>query len=122
MKQLIKLFVITLSLTFISACSSHIQQSEVKNYGMDNVSPTIKKNDEGFMQNIYDDFIKNDWEPTISKNRDIKEKYMKEDQNSTNSFTLQEYVDKATAYVGEKPSGENNSNVHKLEQMPVIGK
>jgi len=122
MKQLMKIFVITLSLSFLCACSSHTQNLSVKNSGMDSVSPTIKKNDDGFMQNLYDDFIKSDWEPTISKNEEIKEKYMKKDENHTNSFTLQEYVDKATAYANEKTYDENSSNVHKLEQMPVIGK
>ena len=132
MKQLIKLFVITLSLTFISACSSHTQTTNTKSYDMQNLSPTIEKNENGYMQNALDNFLENDWTPTVSKNRTIQKKYMKEDsinENGTlqyidkeNGFTLQEYVDKAFAYSDGKPNDENNSNVHKLEQMPVIGK
>ena len=131
MIQLIKIFVITLSLLFLIACSSHTQNTNVKSYDLDNVSPTVTKEEVGFMQSIYNDFIDNEWEPTISKNESVREKYMKKDGNSTemkyvednsNAFTLQEYVDKAAAYSGEKINDENSSNVHRLEQMPVIGK
>ena len=37
-------------------------------------------------------------------------------------FTLQEYVDKATAYRKAHPNDYEHSNVRKLESMPIIGK
>jgi len=37
-------------------------------------------------------------------------------------FTLQEYVDKAEAYMDEKPNDYKHSNVKKLESLPAIGK
>ena len=37
-------------------------------------------------------------------------------------FTLQEYVDKATAYRKAHPNDYEHSNVKKLESMPIIGK
>ena len=131
MIQLIKIFVITLSLSFLTACSSHTQNANVKSYDLGDVSPTVTKEKVGFMQSTYNDFIDNEWEPTISKNEVVRKKYMKRDENSTevkyvednsNAFTLQEYVDKAAAYAGEKSDDEKGSNVHKLQLMPVIGK
>ena len=37
-------------------------------------------------------------------------------------FTLQEYVDKASAYRKAHPNDYEHSNVKKLESMPIIGK
>jgi len=95
------------------------------------------------MQHSLDSWLHEDWEPTISKDKEIQKKYMKEEKevksNSSKTsveetkeshfvdkedknFTLQEYVDKAGAYMKAKPNDYNSSNVHKLESMPVIGK
>ncbi|MEJ2414079.1 MAG: hypothetical protein P8Y22_02200, partial [Sulfurimonas sp.] len=90
--------------------------------------------------NSLDGWLKDDWTPSVEKDPEIQKKYMKKkvvvkkgENNTTEekaeytednnrSFTLQEYVDKAVAYQKTKPNDYNNSNVKKLESMPVIGK
>ena len=85
------------------------------------------------MQKSLDSWLHNDWEPTVSKDKEIQKKYMKKEKvveskssktsvKEDRNFTLQEYVDKASAYMKAKPNDYNSSNVHKLESMPVIGK
>ena len=95
------------------------------------------------MQKSLESWLHDDWEPTVSKDKEIQKKYMKEEKVQKNkqtqtsaketkeshfvdkedrNFTLQEYVDKASAYMRAKPNDYNSSNVHKLESMPVIGK
>ncbi len=53
--------------------------------------------------------------------KDGKEKihYVEKDDKP---FTLQEYVDKASAYRKAHPNDYEHSNVKKLESMPIIGK
>ena len=95
------------------------------------------------MQKSLNSWLENEWEPTISKDKEIQKKYMQEEKvqnkgeaqtsaketqeshfvdKEDRNFTLQEYVDKASAYMKEKPNDYNSSNVHKMESMPVIGK
>ena len=92
------------------------------------------------MQESLDAWLESDWLPTISQDKEIQKKYMKKkrvtSQNSdTNNseeqevyvedddrpFTLQEYVDKADAYMRAKPNDYKHSHVHKVESLPVIG-
>ena len=132
MKQLMKIFVITLSLSFLISCSNHTRTEPSKNSTTHSVIPTVTKEKAGFMQNALDSFLEDDWTPTVKSDKTIQKKYMKEDvvdENGTveyvdteDSFTLQEYVDKTAAYMQAKPADHEHSNVHKLEQMPVIGK
>lgn len=93
------------------------------------------------MQKSLDSWLHDDWEPTVSKDKEIQKKYMKEEKVQENvkpsvketqeshfvdkedkNFTIQEYVDKASAYMKAKPNDYNSSNVKKLESMPIIGK
>ena len=132
MKQLMKIFVITLSLSFLISCSNHTQTQAINHSSPHSIIPTVSKEKAGFMQKALDGFLEDDWEPTVNSDKTIQKKYMKEntiDKNGTvqykykeNSFTLQEYVDKTAAYIQAKPADHEHSNVHKLEQMPVIGK
>jgi len=132
MKQLMKIFVITLSLSFLISCSNHTQTKPSNISTTHSVIPTVTKQKAGFMQKALDGFLQNDWEPTVKSDKTIQKKYMKEDasnENGTvsykykeNSFTLQEYVDKTAAYIHAKPADNEHSNIHRLEQMPVIGK
>jgi len=93
------------------------------------------------MQKSLDSWLHDDWEPTVSKDKEIQKKYMKEEKVQENvkpsvnetqeshfvdkenkNFTIQEYIDKASAYMKAKPNDYNSSNVKKLESMPIIGK
>ena len=92
------------------------------------------------MQKSLDSWLKNDWEPTVSKDKEIQKKYMQEKKETktktsaketqkahfvdkkNKNFTLQEYVDKASAYMKAKPNDYNSSHVKKVESLPVIGK
>jgi hypothetical protein len=134
MKQLIMKYSISLSLVIFTACSTTSDISPSDNTALNNISSSNAKNNKGSLQGLLDNFIKDDWEPTIAQDSEIQKKYMKEvkDRNTTKSdkvyvekedkpFTLQEYADKRAAYVKAHPSDHNNSNVHKLEMMPVIG-
>ena len=81
------------------------------------------------MQRSLDNWLHSEWEPTISKDKKIQKKYMDKKEGTGGfvekkgrNFTLQEYVDKASAYMRAKPNDYKHSNIHKLEEMPVIGK
>ena len=101
MKQLIQL-ILTFITIFMTACST--SQPIQSSHNSDK--------DEGFLQKHLNDWLKNDWEPTV---KDV-------DKNSSKRFKLQDYVDKAAVYMKAHPSDENNSNVKKMETLPVIGK
>lgn len=131
-----KHIIITLPLAFFIGCSSNAPKvAPSENSSVNSVSPSGVKNKSGFMQKSLESFIKDDWTPTLSKDKNIQKKYMKVDENNTSkeaeknyvedkdrSFTLQEYADKISAYTKAKPANHINSNVTKLNALPVIGK
>ena len=119
MKQLIRKSSITLSLLSIIGCSSATPTQPTTNSALNTVSPAHATKKSGLMQNGLDNFLQNDWVPSLEKNSEIKEKYMDKKERA---FTLQEYVDKAAAYGEKHPLDYNNSNTKKLDNMPVIGK
>ena len=138
MKQLIIISHSFLALTLLSGCASKTQTSPSQNSALNSVSKSsAAKKHEGVMQKSLDSWLKDDWEPTVSKDKEIQKKYMqkKEDKTLVNdtkeshfvdkknkNFTIQEYVDKAAAYRKAHPNDYEHSNVRKLESMPVIGK
>lgn len=138
MKQLIIISQAFLALTLLSGCASKTHTSPSQNSALNSISKSsAAKKHEGAMQKSLDSWLKDDWEPTVSKDKEIQKKYMKEEKGDTlvnetkeshfvdkenKNFTIQEYVDKAAAYMKAKPDDSNNSNVKKLESMPVIGK
>ena len=142
MKQLIIISnALLLSFVLSSCASSSSNVAPSQNNALNSISKSnagTKK--EGAMQKSLNSWLKENWEPTVSKDKAIQKKYMKrenasKEKSSVNgtkeshfvdkedkNFTLQEYVDKASAYMRAKPNDYNNSNVHKLESLPVIGK
>ena len=85
------------------------------------ISPTptyVKGEREGLLQESYDDFVKKEWSPNVEESKEISEKYGDKER----SFTLQEYVDKWNVYNEKHQSPEWESNVKKIDNMPVIGK
>ncbi len=145
MKQLIIISPLIITAFLLNSCAS--SQTEVapsQNAALNSISKSnASAKKEGAMQKSLDSWLHDDWEPTVSKDKTIQKKYMQEEkvqqneqtQTSANkakeshfvdkedkNFTLQEYVDKASAYMKAKPNDYNSSNVHKLESMPVIGK
>ena len=142
MKQLIIISNSLLLAFVLSNCgSSSAKVTPSQNTALNSISNSnagTKK--EGAMQKSLDSWLKNDWEPTVSKDKEIQKKYMqekkeaksktsaKENQKShfvdkkDKNFTLQEYVDKASAYMRAKPNDYNSSHVKKVESLPVIGK
>ncbi|WP_297485055.1 hypothetical protein [Sulfurimonas sp.] len=100
MKQLIKL-ILTIVMLFMTACSAP------------KVTDSSHKSDKksGFLQEHLDNWLQKDWNPAV------KEK----DKETSERFKLQDYVDKASLYMKAHPSDYNNSNVKKLEALPVIG-
>jgi hypothetical protein len=135
MKQLILKCTIFFSLTLFTACSTSQQISPSQNDALNRVSNSNAATENGLLQSLLDNFLQDKWTPSVSKDKDIQKKYMKEieikEKNGTvhkkyvekedRPFRLQEYVDKRAAYIKAHPSDYNNSNVHKLEMMPVIG-
>jgi membrane-associated HD superfamily phosphohydrolase len=146
MKHLILInSVITATLT-LTSCASSSQIAPSQNSALNTISKSsATKKKDGAMQKSLDKWLKNDWEPTIKKDNEIQKKYMKvktskkvlkeseektENKNikieyeekQSETFTLQEYVDKASAYMRQKPNNYKSSNVKKIEALPVIGK
>ena len=144
MKQIIIISSLALTATLFNSCASSQNVAPSQNAALNSISnsnASTKK--EGAMQRSLNNWLHDDWEPTVSKDKEIQKKYMRKEkvsktkavqtlENGTKeshfvekedrNFTLQEYVDKASAYMKAKPNDYNSSNVHKLESMPVIGK
>jgi len=147
MKQLITITHSLVAILILGGCASNNKMvTPSQNSALNSVSKStaaVKK--EGIMQKSLDSWLKTDWEPTINKDKKIQKKYLKKetandlDTNNTNNtttekkedkyveredknFTLQEYVDKAEAYSKAHSSDKQESNVKKLDAMPVIGK
>ena len=70
------------------------------------------------MQKSLDNWLQTDWTPTVEKNETIK----KMDENKSRNFTIQEYVDKAGAYIKNKPASDKPSMKEQMDKLPVIGK
>jgi hypothetical protein len=137
-----------------SGCGSSKAVAPSQNSALNSISKSnASKEKDGWMQKSLDGWLKNDWEPTVTQDKEIQKKYMekrsiesqKSDISISNNeiynsntkkkvekveyiekkdkpFTLQEYVDKAEAYMKAKPNDYEHSNVKKVESLPVIGK
>jgi hypothetical protein len=104
MKQLNKqLFIILSSIVFT------ISQTSAQ--ALSHRSDTKNKT-EGYLQHSLDNWFEDEWNPATKS----------EDYHTKSRFKLQDYVDKAALYIKANPSDENNSNIKRLESMPVIGK
>jgi len=138
MKQLITTSLITFAFILLNGCATDALVTPSQNGDLNKVSNSNGKAKSGLMQKSLDNWLKNEWTPTVNKDKKVQNKYMKKvdikRKNSSNdtekkyvedkerNFRLQEYVDKATAYSKAHPSDDKDSNVKKLESMPVIGK
>jgi hypothetical protein len=151
MKNTLIIAITVSSMFILNSCSSNSNIAPSQNSALNSVSNSNGKAKTGYMQQAMDKWFTSDWTPTVSKDKEIQEKYMKkveapvvsenkqtegsytkkaeisdtkveyiEDKNR--DFTLQEYVDKAAVYQKSHPADYKNSNVKKLESMPVIGK
>ena len=100
MKQLIQLILTFIALFMIACSTPKVTESSQR---------SDKKS--GFLQEHLDNWLQKDWDPAV------KEK----DKETSERFRLQDYVDKASLYMKAHPSDYNNSNVKKLEALPVIG-
>ena len=132
------LITITLTITasiIVGGCASSAPVPPSQNCDLNKISNSHGKNKPGLMQKNLNNWLKNEWTPTVNKDKKIQKKYLKKETTTTNdntteekyvedkerNFTLQEYVDKASAYIKAHPSNEEESHVKKLESMPVIG-
>lgn len=141
MKQKVNITIVTfITLISLTGCTAHGGVSPAQNNELNSVSPTTLNKKPGLMQNSLDNWLQNEWEPTVEKDPEIQKKYMKKEvvtqgeenttstqkikyiENKERAFTLQEYVDKAVAYQKAKPNDENSSHVKQMESLPVIGK
>lgn len=135
MKFFGRIFVFT-SVTFIVAgCSGHTMQdyadehfnnkskpkeayvTPTQNRELNSVSPTKQEKKDGVMQKSLDTWFEKEWTPAVEQNETIK----KMDENKSRNFTLQEYVDKAGAYIKNKPKSDEPSMKEKMDAMPAIG-
>lgn len=147
MKQLTTITLLAIATSLISGCSSKTQVAPSENSALNSISSSGQNSKSSYMQKSLDSWLKEDWTPTVTKDKKIQKKYMKKTTVSKNgqsnetlgddsvqeeessyvedenrNFTLQEYVDKAAVYLKAHPNDDKNSNVKKLETMPVIGK
>jgi|FLOH01.1.fsa_nt_gi hypothetical protein len=151
MKNTIIITMAISSMFILNSCSSNSNVAPSQNSALNSVSNSNGKAKSGYMQKAMEGWFESEWTPTVSKDKEIQEKYMKKVENSAVSeematqekditkteitdtkveyiedkdrdFTLQEYVDKAAVYTKSHPADYESSNVKKLESMPVIGK
>jgi len=141
MKNITKLTLTISTVILLSACGGSTTPTPTKNSALSSVSPTAATKEGSFMQHGLDSWLQEDWTPTVEKDPTIRKKYMKAEKQKSVSksntlkdkeinyiedkerdFTLQEYVDKAGAYIKAHENDHTESNVKKMESMPVIGK
>ncbi len=141
MKQLIIISISALSIVVLAGCGGKPSVTPSQNSALNNISNSTIDKKPGYMQENLDEWLTNDWSPTVEKDEEIREKYMKiekplEDSDSNNTKppevkyvdkndrypTLQEYVDKAVAYSKAQDNNDSNSLVKKMQSMPAIGK
>ncbi|QOP42953.1 hypothetical protein FJR45_02895 [Sulfurimonas sediminis] len=137
MKQLITTMLVLFSLIVLNGCVNSALTVPSQNSDLNKISNSNGKVKPGLMQKNLDNWLKNEWAPTVNEDKKVQKKYMKKvDTQGTNTsndteekyvedkernFTLQEYVDKAAAYSKAHPNEGKDSHVKKLESMPVIG-
>ncbi len=138
MKQLITTSLAISLFILLNGCTTDTPVAPSQNSDLNKISDSNGKDKPGLMQKSLDSWLKNEWTPTVSKDKKVQMKYLKKvdsnvtttDKNSEvkyvekedKNFTLQEYVDKSEAYLKAHPSDDKDSHVKKLESMPVIGK
>ena len=101
MKQFIQL-ILTIIMLFMTACSA--PKAGKSSYKSEKKS--------GFLQRHLTSWLEKDWNPAVRE----------KDKETSERFRLQDYVDKAALYMKAHPNDYNNSNVKKLDALPVIGK
>jgi len=132
----LQIFILTLSGCGYTADVSPSQNTELKKVTpSQNCKKSHNCEKKGYMQRALDEWLEEEWTPTVEKDEAIQKKYMevktikkadKEEkvliEKKDRDFTLQEYVDKASAYMKAHPADHENSHVKKVESLPVIGK
>jgi hypothetical protein len=112
---------ITSTLIIFTACQKVDGVNPSQNKALNAISGKKEKKS-GYMQNALNNWINNEWTPAVEKDETIKE----QNKNESRSFTIQEYVDKASLYSKEKKiqkdSTPNESHFKKINNMPIIGK
>jgi len=125
MKQLISQTHLLLSLLLFSSCATNPVLPPSQNSALNSVSDSNAKKEKNYwMQEQFDSFLENEWNPTMKKDKEIQKKYRKNEESEKKEekhFTLQEFVDKQEAYRKAHPVDDSKSNVRKLNSMPAIG-
>ena len=108
---------------FFTACSTTQTPSPTQNDALHNVSKsTASKKEDGAMQRALDNWLTNEWTPTVEANEEIKAK----NEDNKRAFTLQEYVEKAEVYSKAKKEKEEDnekkeSHADEMRKLPGIG-
>lgn len=119
MKNLTLLTLTTFTLLSFSSCSSTTSVNPSQNEALNGISASNKDTDKkGVMQSSLDNWLEKEWTPAVEKNEEIKTK----NEDKGRDFKLQEYVEKIEVYKKESAPSSGESNVKKLDSMPVIGK
>jgi len=120
MKKSHLIIIAMLTLLSISACSTTKVGNPSQNDALNSVTESGKNKKSGAMQGSVDSWLKDEWTPSVEKDKEIQKKY----KDKNRDFTLQEYVDKSEVYVKDKEVKEynkENSHSEKMKSMPVIG-
>jgi len=106
------------------------QETPNKNPAADVAWSSVSKRDvhnkgNGSMQNSLDTWTKEEWDPSFEGDAE----QVKKDENASDHFTLQHYMDKRQKYLKKdkekwEKSGKKKpeANYEKMERLPVIGK
>lgn len=105
------------AIILLTSCSKVDGANPSQNKALNAVAGKQEKEQSGFMQQALDNWVKEDWTPTVEKNETIK----KSNSNEERNFTLQEYADKIEAYTKEQNLTSQDSHTNKINSMPVIG-
>ncbi|MDD5157307.1 hypothetical protein [Sulfurimonas sp.] len=112
-----KILLLATALIF-SGCSKINNQNPSQNSALSKIAGKTQENDSGFLQKSLDGWIEKEWTPAVEKNDKIKDI----NTNENRSFTIQEYINKIRIYNRDKNQTLEDSNIKKIDSMPVIGK
>ena len=117
MKNLTKSILLAISAFILNSCSSSNVVNPSQNNALNSVTSSHKEKS-GAMQKSLDNWLEEEWTPTVEKDKEVKEKY----SDKSRDFTIQEYVDKSTIYIKDNNNSYESSHSKKISSMPVIGK
>ena len=111
-----------LTLVSLSACSYTNKPSESQNKALNSISSNSQPEKKGAMQSSLDNWLSQDWSPTVEKDEKIQKKYMKPEEVKVVSKTEPSPKTQTTQVVQEKVQTKETEalKVQKEEKVKYV--